>query len=131
MNSGASKRDPQGSVYIAGPMTHIEAFNFPAFFEAEERWAQAGWIVINPARLDANAGFDPENDEPETSEAYMKRDLPKLANCDAIALLPGWRESRSALKEHQVARWCGLFVYDAVTMALLPNEIVRQWEATA
>jgi len=113
-------------IYIAGPMAGLPLFNFPAFFEAEKDWAQAGWIVVNPARIDVEAGFDPAHDTGDTSEFYMHRDLPEVIGCDAIALLPGWRESPGTAKELTVARWCGLAVYDAVTMELLPDETVLE-----
>ena len=113
-------------VYIAGPMARLPLFNFPAFFEAEKDWAQAGWIVVNPARIDVEAGFDPAHDIGDTSEFYMHRDLPEVIGCDAIALLPGWRESPGTAKELTVARWCGLAVYDAVTMELLPDETILE-----
>ena len=113
-------------VYIAGPMTSYPEFNFPAFFDAEERWSQAGWLVTNPARIDVDAGFDPVNHAADTLESYMKRDLPEVALCDAIALLPGWQKSTGAPRELQVARWCGLEVYDAVTMELLPEETILE-----
>ena len=113
-------------VYIAGPMSGHDLYNFPAFFEAEKDWAQAGWIVVNPARIDVEAGFDPAHDAGDTSEFYMHRDLPEVIGCDAIALLPGWRESPGTEKELTVARWCGLAIYDAVTMELLPDETILE-----
>jgi Domain of unknown function (DUF4406)/Domain of unknown function (DUF6378) len=113
-------------LFIAGKMTGVEAFNFPAFFDAEERWAEAGWLVTNPARMDTDLGFDPVNHAADTPEAYMKRDLPQVAACDAIALIPGWETSSGCAKELQVARWCGLEVYDATTMELLPEETILE-----
>lgn len=112
-------------VYIAGPMSGYPAYNFPAFFDAERRFASAGWEVVNPARLDTDAGFDPETDEAESGEFYMKRDLPDLIACDAIALLPGWALSGGANKELAVARMCGLRVYNAETMCELRDPAPR------
>lgn len=107
-------------VYCAGPMSGIAELNFPAFFEAEERFAEAGWIVVNPARIDQAEGFDPE----WPSEVFMRRDLRLVPTCDAIALLPGWQQSPGTHKELTVARWCGLDILDAVTMEPLPPESV-------
>jgi len=108
------------SVYLAGPMRGLPAFNFPAFFEAEERLGDLGWSVVNPARMDVELdGFDPEVDPAKTEAFYMRRDLPAVAGCDAIALLPGWEDSSGALKEFQVAVWCGLELLDALTGEVL------------
>ena len=38
------------SIYIAGPMTGIAMFNFPAFFNAEKQLFHEGWRVFNPAQ---------------------------------------------------------------------------------
>ena len=39
-------------IYIAGPMTGIKDFNFPAFFEAEKQLNKLGHEVYNPAHND-------------------------------------------------------------------------------
>jgi hypothetical protein len=104
-------------VYIAGPMRDLPKFNFPAFDRAEARLRAAGWEVVNPARMDREMdGFDPTQKAMAHSiEFYMRRDLPAVAGCDAIALLPGWERSDGAQKELAVAHWCGLDVLDAMT----------------
>lgn len=102
--------------YLAGPMRGLPAFGFPAFFAAEERLRAAGWEVVNPARMDQELdGFDPDSSIVQPIEFYMRRDLPEVARCDAIALLPGWRGSDGACRELAVARWCGLDILDAMT----------------
>jgi Domain of unknown function (DUF4406)/Domain of unknown function (DUF6378) len=103
-----------GTVYLAGPMTGVPQFNFPAFFDAEHRLREMGWEVVNPAQMDYDLGFDPDTDKPQTNETYMRRDLPFLAACDAIALLPEWWTSKGAKDELAVARMCGLEVIDAL-----------------
>lgn len=108
------------SVYISGPMRGIKHFNFPAFYECEEYLEWGGWKgqVINPARKDVEEhGFDPFPDEtqPLTAEMlhqWMRRDLADVAGCDAIFLLPGWKNSTGAKREVQVARWCGLKIHE-------------------
>jgi hypothetical protein len=92
-------------IYIAGRMRGLPLFGFPAFFEAEKDWRQAGWDVVNPARLDQELdAFDPATDPARDEGFYMRRDLPEVARCDAIALLPGWRDSSGAAKELAVVR---------------------------
>ena len=38
----------------------------------------------------------------------MRTDLLALLSCDAIHMLPGWRESKGATVEHAVAVACGM-----------------------
>ena len=45
-------------LYIAGPMRGIPYYNFPHFYEVEERLIRAGYDVVNPARLDEDEGHD-------------------------------------------------------------------------
>lgn len=106
----------QGRVYIAGPMSGIPEYNFPAFHAAAKRWRAQDWEVVNPAELDEQIdGFDAKKDAAMPHEHYMRRDIPQVATCDAIALLPGWENSRGANDEITVGRMCGLAFYDAET----------------
>lgn len=107
-------------VYIAGPMTGVKDWNFPAFFEAEETLVSMGYRVVNPARnngqtlelalKDAGSPESPERDW----LYYIRRDLPQLLYCDAICLLPNWEFSKGANLEHEVARGIGLSVFNLV-----------------
>lgn len=98
-------------VYIAGPITGIPRLNAPAFEAAKIAWENAGWAVINPLDLDQT---EEERRSEKPHSWYMKRDLPHLLRCDAVALLPHWQESRGACIEQQVAQWCGIPQYDAL-----------------
>ncbi len=94
-------------VYISGPMTGIEQFNFPAFNDAAARWRAAGHEVFNPA----------EKQEEGTGlswQAYMKLDIKLLCDCEAIAMLPGWEKSRGASLEVYLATQLGMNVFDAL-----------------
>lgn len=82
-------------VYVAGPMTGIKNFNFPAFFEAEQYLLNHGYKTINPARN--------EKPTPETWENYMRIAIPQVCKCDIICLLQGWSNSKGALFEVKVA----------------------------
>jgi hypothetical protein len=101
-------------VYIAGPMTGLPEHNFPAFFEAAERFAAGGFKVVNPA-----TNFGGRTDLPR--ESYLRADVAMLSQCDAIAMLPGWEDSRGARLEYLIARELGLVVFDAMTMKPLPE----------
>lgn len=103
-------------VYIAGPMSGIPAFNYPAFFALEKALRlivlepRVHMEVVNPAafpdpHLDAILA-SPDGD-PSTLAAltgmtwgdYVARALKTIADepdLDAIITLPGWQDSRGA-----------------------------------
>ena len=106
-------------IYICGPMRKIPLYNFPAFHEAEETLTRFGWEVLNPAKIDnQHDGVDPNvlpddhdwNGVPVEMDlkAIIKRDVEALLECDAIYMLPGWKNSQSAVAEVAVADWLGL-----------------------
>lgn len=88
--------------------------NFPAFHAAARRLRVSGWRVVNPAE-----NFGGRTDLPR--ELYMRADVFLLAMCDAIALLPGWINSRGARVEYLLAYEMGLEVLDAVTLMPVTN----------
>jgi hypothetical protein len=104
-------------IYIAGPMSGVEDFNFPLFFETEKILKELGYEVVNPAHNDgenleealAMAGTP---DKPNNSWGYyMRRDLPNVLDVDAICVLPNWRKSKGASLEVHVAEALGLPIY--------------------
>lgn len=88
--------DAPESLYIAGPMTGIPEYNYPAFFEAEARLAEAGYHVINPARI-------PGCQETWKWDQWMRESIKHLIRADGLALLPRWSKSRGAVVECQLA----------------------------
>lgn len=104
-------------LYIAGPMTGLPDWNYPAFFEAEAQLRALGHQVFNPATNDADtlelaldAAGSPER--PKHSWAYyLKRDLPQVMDVDALVMLPGWQNSKGARLEVNVATALGLPLY--------------------
>lgn len=99
-------------IYIAGPMTGLPLFNFPAFDKAAEILADAGHEVFNPAQMDRDVGFDPSS--ASVSSAFLRdalrRDLSAICEVDAIAMLPGWEKSGGARVEWSLACHLGLEV---------------------
>lgn len=104
--------------YIAGPMTGIPYFNFPAFYEAEQLLAECGWVVHNPARIDEDHGEHPKPDgvPDHPRKYYMQRDLPLVCASDAIFVLPGWHRSAGAKLEVDVALRLDIPVYKLLDM---------------
>jgi hypothetical protein len=114
-------------VYIAGPMSGHDDWNFPAFFEAERQLLGMGYEVINPAHNDGptvelalkSAGSP---SRPNHSWAYyMRRDLPHVLEVDAVCVLPGWQKSNGAMLEAQVARAIGVPLMVIKDGALVPR----------
>lgn len=90
-------------IYVAGPMTGLPDFNYPAFFDADARLALLGHDVVNPARE--------WDGVPSAKWAdYMRRGITDVCTCDAMALLPGWANSKGARLERSVAIALGLDV---------------------
>lgn len=87
-------------VYVAGPMTGIPDYNFPAFNAAASMLRAKGWHVENPAEHGIVAGA--------TWADYMHYDLARIATCSAIYLLPGWCQSRGAALEVHIASVLGM-----------------------
>lgn len=103
-------------LYLAGPMTGIPAFNYPAFDAAAAALRRVGHEVINPADVDRDAdGRDgpPAPEDALSHRAYMRRDLPLVIECDGVVVLPGWAASSGARCEVVVALTCGLTVHAA------------------
>ena len=90
-------------VYIAGPMTGLPEFNYPAFYAAADALKALGHEPINPARAAGREGC-------KTWLDYMRAALRDVADADGIAMLPGWQESRGAAVEYRLGYALGLDV---------------------
>jgi len=84
-------------IYLAGPMTFIPQFNYPAFDKAAARLRAAGHTVFNPADNDRKQGYAAEIAanggivSMRLKRKIITDDLLWIINqADAIALLPGW-----------------------------------------
>jgi len=109
---------PVPSIYIAGPMTGLPEFNFPAFHEAAKAWRAAGWNVLNPAEH-----FGGRTDLPK--RRYLAKAFRTVCEADAIALLPGWGNSPGALAERAMALALGLPCHRAGNVTPPPNSEIR------
>lgn len=83
-------------LYVSGPMSNMPGHNFPAFDAAALLLRRAGHVVINPADRGIVYGW--------AWEDYLRRDLAEMLECDGVAVLPGWADSRGASLEVHVAR---------------------------
>lgn len=111
-------------LYLAGPISGIPLFNFPAFHAAEESLNAKGHEVFSPARMTEfqhGADFASRYPTGDTIAAKCNGfDLRKamawnlMAICnevDALALLPGWSKSNGTAVEIAVAKYLGIPAY--------------------
>jgi hypothetical protein len=84
-------------IYLAGPMSYLPEFNYPAFDKAAKKLRQAGHEVFNPADNDREKGYSQEIADAggKVSPALKRRiildDLTYICkHAEAIAYLPGW-----------------------------------------
>lgn len=112
-------------IYVAGPMRGIPEFNFPAFHAAAASLRAQGHTVFNPAERDIeHHGVDISKGNEAGCEALaaathgfnlreaLKDDLVFIClEADAVAVLPGWEESRGARAEVATAKALGLQVF--------------------
>lgn len=92
-------------LYLAGPMTGFEDFNFPAFNKMAAELRARGYVVENPAEHGVVDGADWAD--------YMAYDLTRLGLCGQVAVLPGWENSKGARLEVHIARELGMKVVNA------------------
>ena len=86
------------TIYIAGPMTGLPNYNYPAFHSLAARLRARGLVVVNPAEL-----FQPE-EQGLRWEYYMHRAISALLTCDSIIVMRGSGKSRGACLELIIAK---------------------------
>lgn len=103
-------------------MRGIPHFNFPAFFAAEEKLEAEGHTVFNPARRDNNHhGTDISRNNETGDETIaasqfgfslreaLGSDLAYICStAEAVAMLPGWENSKGAVAERATGIALGL-----------------------
>lgn len=111
--------------YLAGPMSGIPQFNFPAFDRACERLRAANLEIVSPhehdtpetqkaARESTDGAPMPKETGAESWAECLARDVVLIGDkCDGIVFLPGWEKSRGAKLEAYTGLLTGksFFVY--------------------
>lgn len=90
-------------IYLSGAMSGLPDLNFPAFHAEAARLRALGYDVVSPAEVNP--------DHTMSWEQCMRADIKALCDCDAIALMPGWENSKGAHLELHIAHRIGLRVY--------------------
>jgi hypothetical protein len=101
-------RDPRGNrlmtiTYIAGPMSNLPEFNYPAFNAAAAELRARGYTVVSPTELH-------DGDTSRPYDFYLRLGLRALLDCDEIVLLPGWEDSPGACLEREIAQALGMAI---------------------
>jgi len=87
-------------IYIAGPMSGLPEYNYPAFHAADAELKALGHETLNPAT----------NPECDSWEGYMRAAIAQVIQADAIAYLPRSHYSRGARLELVIGKSLGLDV---------------------
>ena len=77
-------------IYISGPMSGVEDYNYERFYDVAYLLRNKGNEVLNPAE---------NNPEPPTYENFMAMSLKQVEACDVVVLLEGWMSSPGARDE--------------------------------
>lgn len=86
-------------------MSGLPEFNYPAFNAAAAMLRGLGYDVLNPVDAEQH---NPTPGVPQAWDWYMRHALRMVLNADAIALLPGWENSRGATVEVYIANALGM-----------------------
>lgn len=98
-------------IYISGPITGDP--DAPAkFAQAEQALMTTGHFVLNPFSVPACSDglCEGEKRNGHTWTCWLSHDLKALLDCNAVASLPGWKQSPGSLLEHHVARELGFTI---------------------
>lgn len=101
-------------------MTGLPNHNFTAFRKAHDELVDRGFIVFNPAMNFFPEAY-PGGPVHHPTAVYLRRDIHMLLQCDAIGLLPGWRDSRGATMEWMIA---SMLDYDLNEIHLDPFALI-------
>lgn len=89
-------------IYIAGPMSGLPQWNYPAFDAAAAQIRAWGLVAFSPHELHPEARtLSPEDAQPW--DVYMRDAIRQLLQCRSILLLPGWTASVGASAERELA----------------------------
>lgn len=101
-------------VYIAGPMTNLPKFNYPAFIAKESELVKMGYKVLNPARNKSTN----EDGSKKTWIEFMKDSFNMLEKSTHIYFLEGWEFSPGAQIESIAAKRMEIKVFPTTTMSI-------------
>lgn len=109
-------------IYLAGPMTSIPFFNAPTFDRVTAAFRSRGYTVFSPVEVTrALCGADffernPTGDPALAADFNLREAMAEnlrfiCQGADALALLPGWENSKGTAVEIAIAKLLGLPQY--------------------
>lgn len=109
--------------YLAGKMSGIPAFNFPAFDLHAHVLRDAGYVIVSPAELDhekeraaalASPDGNPSGPHSKPRLGCLRRDLEYVLhdNCLGVICMPGWVDSAGARWETDACQRAGRPIYE-------------------
>lgn len=90
-------------LFVSGPMSGLPGYNLSAFADASRELERAGYVAVNPGRRGVLDGCEWHD--------YMRHAIRDLLECDGVAQLHGWGESRGARMEASIAADLGMSVH--------------------
>ena len=115
-------------VFVSGPMTGCEKYNFPKF-DAVSNWIRGlGILATNPAQIARQYREAEILNDPETFKDMIRSELAVLVRCSHIFLLNGWERSAGAKRELKIALDLGLEVVLEGTTAEEMRSLQKQYE---
>lgn len=99
--------------YLSGPMTGIPEYNYPMFELVAKELRAKGYIIVTPTEVGTNQEARLGADRFSLSyQEYIKSNIIALLDCNAIILLPGWRDSTGAKLELHIAQTMNMRVWN-------------------
>lgn len=81
--------------YIAGAVTGTDDY--------KERFEETAYKVIFLKHIPVNP-IELAHNHDKSWESYMKETIPAMMRCNAIYMMKGWRQSKGATIEHNLAK---------------------------
>ncbi len=111
-------------VYLSGPITGKPNLNIEEFEKYEQKFKNLNYEVVNPHKLFTKEKIDEMNLKLENKEItfeefhayFMRRDIKEMMDCDFVALLKGYENSKGANIEVYIARNINMPIVDAITL---------------
>lgn len=91
-------------VFVSGPMTGIEGYNYPEFRRVAAWLREQGVLHVE----DPSTNFGDDTSLPR--RLYLEAAITQLIRCWSIVLLDGWTDSEGSRLEHSVALCLGMTV---------------------
>lgn len=88
-------------IYISGPMTGYNNFNYDYFDKVKRDLEREGFKVISPADIGRSLM---KRHKKVSYIDFLEADLNALKECDAVYMIKGWRKSLGARIEHSYAK---------------------------